>query len=319
MISKYFKTAKQYANNGGKTGKLSIRMETFSKKVIFVLIAFCFSSAFSLVRAQDVITKKDGSDIRAKVVETDNSVVKYKLYDNLSGPTYVVSKSELFMIKYEGGRKELFSSSTSSTESQTVNVQQSATTNVPQNATTNVPQNATTNVSQSATTNTATVSQSPFEQRQPVTTSSHLSQSTSPIPSTIVPETYYQGDWKSQMRLQAPNIYRRYKSGSALSGVGLGLMVGGLTAAVIGVATGEKSTSTTATSIDIQLTGTGAAIAAAGTICFMVGTPLMIVGFSKKGKAKREYFNTYPSSQTQKSPLQSPHLEIRPNGLAFVF
>jgi hypothetical protein len=39
-------------------------------------------------------------------IGTDN--VKYKKYDNLSGPIYTLMKSEIFMIKYENGDKDIF-------------------------------------------------------------------------------------------------------------------------------------------------------------------------------------------------------------------
>ncbi|MDR2775343.1 MAG: hypothetical protein LBC19_11505 [Tannerella sp.] len=275
------------------------------RKIVSILVLLLFTGAVSLVKAQDVITKKDGSEIRAKVVEKDNSTVRYKLYDNPSGPTYVVEKSELFMIKYEGGRKELFVPSTGSAESQ-------ATSSAESQATSSTANTAANTAAPSSPPSEAP-SAPPFESRRPVTASTYSPQppsSSSPV---------YQGNWKSQMQVKAPDIYRKYQKNSRLAGFGLGLVAGGVTAIVVGVATGEKTTTTTATSVQVQVKGTGGAIAAAGTVCVLAGTPMMIVGFSKRSKAKREYLNNPDYSQTYRSPLQSPHLEVYPNGLAFVF
>jgi hypothetical protein len=76
------------------------------RKIIlaFVLI----TGTISMVNAQDVITRKNGSEIRAKVVEVGLSEIKYKMYGNESGPTYTLPKSEIFMIKYETGNKDVF-------------------------------------------------------------------------------------------------------------------------------------------------------------------------------------------------------------------
>lgn len=58
--------------------------------------------------AQDLITKKDGTDVEAKVLEVTTNEVKYKLFSEPNGVTYTAKKSELLMIRYESGRKEIF-------------------------------------------------------------------------------------------------------------------------------------------------------------------------------------------------------------------
>lgn len=76
------------------------------KRFVFVIAALMASAA--MVQAQDLITKKDGQDIEAKVLEVSPNEVKYKLYDEPDGATYIVKKSELLMIRYESGRNEVF-------------------------------------------------------------------------------------------------------------------------------------------------------------------------------------------------------------------
>ena len=72
--------------------------------------------------AQDVIVKKDGSTIVSKVLEITSTEVKYKKYNNLNGPTYSLIKTDIQVINYENGTKEMFDSV------QTPTSQQSSTT-----------------------------------------------------------------------------------------------------------------------------------------------------------------------------------------------
>jgi len=58
--------------------------------------------------AQDIITKKTGEDIRAKVFEVNQTDVKYKIFDDQNGDTLTLSKSEILMIRYENGSKDIF-------------------------------------------------------------------------------------------------------------------------------------------------------------------------------------------------------------------
>ncbi len=64
--------------------------------------------------AQDTITKNDGSVIQAKVLEITSTEVKYKRYNNLEGPLYVLNKTEVSAIKYENGEKDVFTGTSQS-------------------------------------------------------------------------------------------------------------------------------------------------------------------------------------------------------------
>ena len=57
---------------------------------------------------QDVIIMKDGDEIEAKVTEILTDNIKYKRASNPTGPTYTISKSKVFMIRYESGDKDVF-------------------------------------------------------------------------------------------------------------------------------------------------------------------------------------------------------------------
>lgn len=74
----------------------------------FVLIVVAVMASAAMAQAQDLITKKNGEDIKAKVLEVSSDEVKFKLYDEPEGATYIVRKSELVMIRFESGRSEVF-------------------------------------------------------------------------------------------------------------------------------------------------------------------------------------------------------------------
>lgn len=58
--------------------------------------------------AQDIIVKKDGSDIKAIVLEVDLDIIKFKKYDNPNGPDYKIRISDIQEIIYENGTKDIF-------------------------------------------------------------------------------------------------------------------------------------------------------------------------------------------------------------------
>ena len=73
------------------------------KKTISILLFLCVSL---ITMAQDVIVKKDGSTILAKVLEVTSADVKYKKHTNVDGPTYTIKKKEIQRINYENGEKD---------------------------------------------------------------------------------------------------------------------------------------------------------------------------------------------------------------------
>ena len=83
------------------------------KKILFTLALIGFNIS---IYAQDVITQKDGTDIQAKVLEITTTDVKYTRFDNQTGPTYTLPKTEVLMIRYQNGTKDIFNESNTSTE-----------------------------------------------------------------------------------------------------------------------------------------------------------------------------------------------------------
>lgn len=58
--------------------------------------------------AQDIITKNDGSEIKAKILEVNTSDLKYKRWDNLDGPTFTIEKRDVLLVKYSNGTNDVF-------------------------------------------------------------------------------------------------------------------------------------------------------------------------------------------------------------------
>ena len=56
----------------------------------------------------DLIIKRDGSEVSAKIIEITSGEVKYKKCGYIDGPTFSMKKSEIFMLKYGNGTKEVF-------------------------------------------------------------------------------------------------------------------------------------------------------------------------------------------------------------------
>lgn len=74
------------------------------KLFLFVTTVLLITGLF----AQDLIIKKNGDEINAKIEEVGVSDIKYKKADNLEGPVFTLLKAEVFMIKFQNGTKEVF-------------------------------------------------------------------------------------------------------------------------------------------------------------------------------------------------------------------
>jgi|SRR6476661_2173660 len=70
----------------------------------FLLTLIASASSY----AQDLLTKRNGDELLVKVVEITSSEVKYRRADNLDGPLITLWRSDVFMIRYANGTKELF-------------------------------------------------------------------------------------------------------------------------------------------------------------------------------------------------------------------
>jgi len=80
------------------------------KKAVLVFIVASFFQV--LCFSQDIITLKTGEQIRSRIIEVGKTDVRYRKLDNLTGPVYVTSKSDIAGIKYENGSVDTFNGKT---------------------------------------------------------------------------------------------------------------------------------------------------------------------------------------------------------------
>ncbi|MBC8265593.1 MAG: DUF4190 domain-containing protein [Flavobacteriales bacterium] len=55
----------------------------------------------------DNIILKDGEEISAKIIEITPDLIKYKRCNNLDGPLFSINKSEVMMVRYSDGTKDI--------------------------------------------------------------------------------------------------------------------------------------------------------------------------------------------------------------------
>lgn len=72
-----------------------------------ILLVFGFLCC-QFLHAQDSIISFKGEIIQAKVIEVSPKEIRYKRFDYQDGPTYVVLKSDVKLIRYSNGVKEEF-------------------------------------------------------------------------------------------------------------------------------------------------------------------------------------------------------------------
>ena len=93
-------------------------------KNISILLLFLFTLS---VTAQDIIVTSNNEEISAKVKEIHIETISYKRFDNLTGPTYHIEKSEVSKIIFENGNEETFETDASETNSDSDSESNSAT------------------------------------------------------------------------------------------------------------------------------------------------------------------------------------------------
>jgi hypothetical protein len=61
-----------------------------------------------LCDAQDIIITKKGEEIQAKILEVSPRTITYKRYSNPDGPNFILNTSDIIMVRYENGEKDIF-------------------------------------------------------------------------------------------------------------------------------------------------------------------------------------------------------------------
>jgi hypothetical protein len=77
-------------------------------RLIVFTAVLLFLAASNESTAQDIIVKQNGEEIKSKVVQVNDTLVKYKNFDDPEFITYDIAGSELKMIIFENGKKKIF-------------------------------------------------------------------------------------------------------------------------------------------------------------------------------------------------------------------
>ncbi len=75
------------------------------KNVFFTLLAFIIFS--NKVLSQDNIVLNSGEQIKSKILEVNQTDIKYKKFANQNGPVYIIPKANVSYVIYENGYKDI--------------------------------------------------------------------------------------------------------------------------------------------------------------------------------------------------------------------
>ncbi|MET7259078.1 hypothetical protein [Dyadobacter fermentans] len=101
-MDKSFSTSQSKSKKTGRSGNAFL-LKAIAMPALMVLFCIFFSS---VAQAQDKIIQKNGKEIKAKVLGTDSQYIRYKRFDNPTGPDYFLFRSDVLKIEYENGKTE---------------------------------------------------------------------------------------------------------------------------------------------------------------------------------------------------------------------
>jgi len=219
---------------------------------------FIFITLFGYnVMAQDTIVLKNGNNIRAIVEEIGINDVKYKKFDFLDGPFYILRQSDIKMIKYEDGQMDVFSNDAAFEQPAYTNRQ--------------------TLRNQSRNQTNSTIDYATFNQLRR---------------NDVAMENFL---WENDAEL-FDQFYKGVKlrrAGKGLLGSGLGLSIGGLCLMISGSIIYENSDNYEDEDIGLAMTGFGAIGFCVGQALIITSIPLSAVGGGLKRRAANGYEEKY--------------------------
>ena len=72
--------------------------------LFFILTGFC---CYTNIFAQDVLYTITGNKIKAKVLEINANEIKYKDFNNIEGPTYLIYNTDVVLIQFANGTSQI--------------------------------------------------------------------------------------------------------------------------------------------------------------------------------------------------------------------
>jgi len=281
---------------------------------LFTLLLIVSSVGFSAM-AQDVIVLKNGAEIQALVQEIGIDNVKYKKSDNPDGPNYTMRQSDIVMIRFANGSREVFSEyEESETASPNRRNQQYQSQNQ-QNKSRSQPYQSQNQQNKLQNQPYQNRQNQPYQNRQdPATDYAAFTQLRK---DDIAMEDFL---WENDEALynQFHKGVKLRRTGKSLLGAGLGATFAGL-----GMIIGGSVIFNNAETLDDE--DTGMVLAAVGSIGFAVGQtliitsiPLSAVGGGLKKRAANGYEDKY--FDNRRSGYQSSlDFTFTGNGVGFAF
>ena len=245
-----------------------------------VAIAICLAVSATMF-AQDIIILKDGTYIQASVMEIGRVDIKFKKFDNLNGPTYLLAQSEISAIQYANGNTEVFPESVKP---------------MPTNR-----QQETTYYQQFSTNNNIGNNQQRF------------SQTTQNLSSAELMKQMHINSPDLYNRYKSANSLKNVGIGLTFGGFTLAIV--GM------VIADENGDVERISDTEARLTGPGAVLTAVGIISTAAGIPIWIVGSTKKKIARNNYLREFSYSEIYTPVQPSPYFQLNaiPNGLGLAF
>ncbi|HQQ95239.1 MAG TPA: hypothetical protein PLQ93_11835 [Bacteroidia bacterium] len=99
-----------------------MKNSNFPLKKTIQLLGICLILLGTTVKAQDKILLKNGDELKVTVLEISEHEVKYKIYGEENGPLRVMAKSEIFLITYANGKKEVMETGEAPVEQMNQNI-----------------------------------------------------------------------------------------------------------------------------------------------------------------------------------------------------
>jgi hypothetical protein len=78
----------------------------FFMRSAFILLLLTILGLVKIGHAQDKILLKNGSELKVLVLELNPEMIKYKRFENSSGPTYSIPNKDVVRVIYENGQTE---------------------------------------------------------------------------------------------------------------------------------------------------------------------------------------------------------------------
>ncbi len=84
----------------------------FKSIILPFALTIILTGMFQQVNAQDILRLKSGREIRVSVVEENNDIIRYREFENQSGPVYTIAKDKVESLTYRKGSKPVQKSDT---------------------------------------------------------------------------------------------------------------------------------------------------------------------------------------------------------------